>query len=262
MLAMKHAVLAVLFGAVSAAADVQGPNMCPVIAPLLPSECTANADCSGIKCVLNWDNEFVFDALVSLNPCAAAASVGVELDLQQPVSDSWSHTWSLDEDEKFAVPGASVGIAEVDVGLYAEGSVAISAGSAKVTLAFDLCGELFGYEECGADLTYYVPSMKEYVPFVVVNHTFALSDLCGGGMAAPAPRTSLRAATVPASATTQYATIFQDLVAANGDGCCGDSCTSTAQCAEGMFCCPNHNMCMDVTTKGTIGPACDKCRRV
>lgn len=240
-----------LCGTAAASSGLQGPNLCPEIAPILPSECSPNADCTAVKCSLNWDNEFVFDVVATLKPCAAAASVGVELDLQKPVSDSWSHVWSLSDSGKFAVPGASVGIADVDVGLYAEGQIQVDADQARMTLAFDLCGTVFSYQYCGADLTYYVTSMKPYVPYVVMNHTFSLSSMCGSGSGVSGG--GLRSSAVPARTADVQAV-------ENGAGCCGDSCTSTSQCAEGMFCCPNHNMCMDVTTKGTIGPACDECK--
>jgi len=45
----------------------------------------------------------------------------------------------------------------------------------------------------------------------------------------------------------------------DGGACCGVSCTSTSDCAAGLFCCPNHNECMDDTTKSTAGPNCDAC---
>ena len=45
----------------------------------------------------------------------------------------------------------------------------------------------------------------------------------------------------------------------DGEECCGDQCSSTDDCAAGLFCCPNHNECMDTTTKSTIGPNCDAC---
>ena len=44
-----------------------------------------------------------------------------------------------------------------------------------------------------------------------------------------------------------------------GDECCGYSCSSDDDCAMGLFCCPNHNECMDDSTKSTIGPNCDAC---
>lgn len=234
---------------VMCAAALQGPNLCPEIAPILPSECSPNSDCTSVKCTLNWDGEFVFDAVASFQPCAAAASVGVELDLQKPIQDSWKHQWSLSESDKLPVPGASVGVADVDVGLYAEGQIQVDADDARITLGFDLCGTVFSYQYCGADLTYYVPSMKPYVPYTVVNHTFSLSNLCGGGVDG-----GLRGAALPLNdtATTE--------AASNGARCCGDPCTDTSQCASGMFCCPHKHMCMDVTTKGTIGPNCDKCK--
>ena len=46
---------------------------------------------------------------------------------------------------------------------------------------------------------------------------------------------------------------------AKGAQCCGDQCSSDSDCAAGLFCCPNHNECMDTTTKSTIGPNCDAC---
>ena len=48
-------------------------------------------------------------------------------------------------------------------------------------------------------------------------------------------------------------------LAVGGEECCGDQCSSTDDCAAGLFCCPNHNECMDTTTKSTIGPNCDAC---
>ena len=47
--------------------------------------------------------------------------------------------------------------------------------------------------------------------------------------------------------------------AVDGDECCGDSCQSDDDCSDGLFCCPNHNECMDTTTKSTAGPNCDAC---
>jgi hypothetical protein len=53
-----------------------------------------------------------------------------------------------------------------------------------------------------------------------------------------------------------------DTVEEGGKGgeCCGASCSSDSDCAPGLFCCPNHNECMDTATKSTAGPACDACQ--
>jgi len=39
---------------------------------------------------------------------------------------------------------------------------------------------------------------------------------------------------------------------------CNDACHESSQCSAGMFCCPNHHVCMDSSTGGTWGPACNK----
>ena len=39
---------------------------------------------------------------------------------------------------------------------------------------------------------------------------------------------------------------------------CNDACHESSQCSTGMFCCPNHHVCMDSSTGGTWGPACNK----
>merc|ERR1719498_1628763 len=41
--------------------------------------------------------------------------------------------------------------------------------------------------------------------------------------------------------------------------CCGDKCSSTADCASNLFCCPNCGKCMDVDTASTAGPNCKIC---
>ena len=48
-----------------------------------------------------------------------------------------------------------------------------------------------------------------------------------------------------------------DLGKTNGNECCHESCDSDSDCFPGLFCCPNHNECMDTTTKSTVGPNCD-----
>ena len=42
----------------------------------------------------------------------------------------------------------------------------------------------------------------------------------------------------------------------NGDLCCSSPCDDSSECSPGMFCCPNHNECMDSSTGSTQGPAC------
>merc|ERR1719454_235865 len=45
----------------------------------------------------------------------------------------------------------------------------------------------------------------------------------------------------------------------SGAGCCMDACTTSSDCGTNLFCCPNHNMCMDQNTYSTIGSNCDAC---
>lgn len=43
--------------------------------------------------------------------------------------------------------------------------------------------------------------------------------------------------------------------------CCAEKCArNNNDCAAGLFCCPNHNMCMDKTTYSTRGPTCTSCK--
>jgi len=43
--------------------------------------------------------------------------------------------------------------------------------------------------------------------------------------------------------------------------CCAEKCArGNNDCAAGLFCCPNHNMCMDKTTYSTRGPTCTSCK--
>lgn len=46
-------------------------------------------------------------------------------------------------------------------------------------------------------------------------------------------------------------------VADPGSQICCDTCTSSADCATNLFCCPNSFICMDITTRGAAGPNCD-----
>jgi len=41
---------------------------------------------------------------------------------------------------------------------------------------------------------------------------------------------------------------------------CGAKCASSSECGTNLFCCPNHHMCMDKSTKSTRGPNCDKAK--
>jgi len=42
-------------------------------------------------------------------------------------------------------------------------------------------------------------------------------------------------------------------------GCCGDYCVTSSDCADKLFCCGGHNMCMDSRTYSTIGRNCRNC---
>lgn len=230
-------------------AGLSSPDLCPYIAPVLPSECVPNDDCTAVKCTLNWDQKFVFSAIASLDLCAAAAaSASLELDLEAPIRDSWSHKWALDESERLPVPGASIDIMSFGVGLFANGEIAANAASIRVSLSFDLCASVFSYSKCGQDLAYYLPSLQPYIPFYVLNHTFALDDLCG----------NTRPVSVCAAPANESTRALQE-TRGGAAGCCGVRCSSDAECASDLFCCPNHGVCMDPGTKSTRGPACDAC---
>lgn len=43
----------------------------------------------------------------------------------------------------------------------------------------------------------------------------------------------------------------------DGSKVCMEACTDSAECASGLFCCPNWSMCFDTTTYGNYGPFCD-----
>merc|ERR1719310_2204172 len=47
----------------------------------------------------------------------------------------------------------------------------------------------------------------------------------------------------------------------SGTAICGQSCQNSESCAQGLFCCPRHKMCMDRSTGSTRGPTCDARRK-
>jgi len=54
--------------------------------------------------------------------------------------------------------------------------------------------------------------------------------------------------------------VAQACVFAGKGKCCNEQCQSKDECASNLFYCPYHHVCMDDTTKSTIGPACDSCQ--
>lgn len=162
------------------------PNLCPYIQQDIPSECTADSTCENIKCSLTWGTYFNFVAQASILPCASPASMSVDLQLTEPISLSWSHSWSMDESTQVDVPGASIGIGDLTAGLVMDGSIGGTLQYFDLTIAFDVCAEvpIFG-EYCGADLTKYIPSLSADIPFVVLNETYDFSNLCSGGPPPP-----------------------------------------------------------------------------
>lgn len=157
---------------------LKDPNFCPYIAPYLPSECQTDSDCDTVKCGVDWDGYFAFTTLVELQLCAQPASLTVSLALTEPISDSWSHTWGMDESEQIPVPGASIGILGFDAGLVVDASIGGSLEYFNLAIALDVCADFFEAEYCGSDLAYYIPVLADYIPFVLINDTFDLSDEC------------------------------------------------------------------------------------
>merc|ERR1719375_1217288 len=41
--------------------------------------------------------------------------------------------------------------------------------------------------------------------------------------------------------------------------CCNEKCSTSSDCAAGLFCCPNLDLCMDVDTASTVGRNCVAC---
>lgn len=114
-------------------------------------------------------------------------------------------------------------------------------------LGLDGCMSIAEKTVCGGDLT-------RYLPIWVLNGTITLSDLCSSKALTVVPKTAAQASAVPVAPKTK-----STKAKAEGDGCCGDQCDSSSDCTSGLFCCPNHNECMDTTTEGTCGPNCQAC---
>jgi len=69
----------------------------------------------------------------------------------------------------------------------------------------------------------------------------------------PAPAPGPGDVTTPTPAPTSAPTTGEE------PACCGDSCATSSDCGAKLFCCPNHNICMDRMTGSTRGRNCRKC---
>jgi len=45
------------------------------------------------------------------------------------------------------------------------------------------------------------------------------------------------------------------------EGLCNDPCEVDSDCMDKLFCCHNHNICMDPRTKANVGPVCRRLRK-
>ena len=175
-------------------------------------------------------------------PCINPASVALEVTEAYYKIDYLVGKFSAGVNEDIPIPGLSLDIPLVgEVGVNAIVQVDGDASEFDFNLGLDGCMSIAEKTVCGGDLT-------SYLPVWILNATITLSDLCASTMPTVGPKASAKStATMPKSFNT------------NGDACCGTQCKSSSDCDQGLFCCPNHNECMDKTTEGTCGPNCVAC---
>jgi len=230
-------------GHLAAGASKPTPNdgLCAYLADIIPSFCTCAQDQTGtqaqISCQVNFVDVDTIGLIVTLLPCINPASVSIEVTEADLSIDYLVGNFSAGTNEDIPIPGLDVDIPIIgSVGVNAVVQVDGDAQELDFNLGLDGCITILGYTKCGADLT-------SSLPIWVLNGSITLSDLCGGKTVSTV---------APKAAMTKSAK-------ANGDGCCGAQCDSSSDCTDGLFCCPNHNECMDTTTEGTCGPNCQAC---
>ncbi len=115
---------------------------------------------------------------MTLAPCAATPYVDLEVDLTQPVGQTWSHQWTDDQSDSVSIPGASISFDVASAGLVADVGIGGPLDAMSIWVGFDVCGSVLDISYCGSDLTTYIPQLQGYIPLVVFNGTFDLSNAC------------------------------------------------------------------------------------